>query len=52
MAAPTMCPPEGYVLPLETQHLGQEGWDPTDTLVKILAEHSYCFITTGWGWGG
>ena len=52
MAAPTTYPPEGYVLPLETQRLGQEGWDPTDTLMKILAECSYCFITTGGGWGG
>ncbi|KAF6333441.1 hypothetical protein mRhiFer1_008197 [Rhinolophus ferrumequinum] len=47
MAALTMCPSEGCVLPLTTLHLDLGGWDLTDDLMEILTELGYFFITTG-----
>lgn len=52
MAALTMCPSEGCVLPLTTLHLDLGGRDLTDDLMEILTELGYFFITIGKGWGG
>lgn len=48
MAALTMCPSEGYVLPLTTLHLDLAG----RVLMKVFTELGYFFITIGEGWGG
>lgn len=52
MAALTVCPSEGCVLPLTTLHLDLGGRDLTDDLMEILTELGYFFITIGEGWGG